>query len=219
MPKSGCVGYWGGTEFPPIPISLRHLRFSSFYYPYWWLVVICKYTLLEYYDNISLPRYNRHLNLFWRLLPYPESDIRIIEIQNNYRRRAVLSALVDQAMKVNQTTPLWPLWRAGLIATRESSKVHTRSALSIQCVLTILLVDANTPSRPSRGEPRICPRLRSSCCSDLVQDCHGNYVIQFVMRNGWDADRAGLIREVQANLLDSSKLFPPTQHKFRTHYI
>ena len=155
--SQGVSDIGGGTEFPPIPISLRHLRINSFYYPYWWLVVICKYTLLEYYDNISLLRYNRHLNLFWRSLPYPESDIRIIEIQNNYRRRAVLSALVDQAMKVNQTTPLWPLWRAGLIATRESSKVHTRSALSIQCVLTILLVDANTPSIPSRGEPRICP--------------------------------------------------------------
>ena len=74
------VGYWGGTEFPPIPISLRHLRFSSFYYPYWWLVVICKYTLLEYYDNISLLRYNRHLNLFWRSLPYPESDTRHHEV-------------------------------------------------------------------------------------------------------------------------------------------
>ena len=35
-----------------------------------------------------------------------------------------------------------------------------------------------------------------------------NYVIQFVMRNGWDADRVVLIREVQqANLLDLSKLF------------
>ena len=82
--RSGAVpgGCWicpgcrilGGHRVPPIPISLRHLRFSSFYYPYWWLVVICKYTLLEYYDNISLLRYNRHLNLFWRSLPYPESD-------------------------------------------------------------------------------------------------------------------------------------------------
>lgn len=46
-----------------------------------------------------------------------------------------------------------------------------------------------------------------------VQDCYGNYVIQFVMQHGWEADRAVLIREVQSNLLDFS------QHKFASNVV
>ena len=38
------------------------------------------------------------------------------------------------------------------------------------------------------------------CCAELVQDCYGNYVIQFVMQHGWEADRAVLIREVHTAL-------------------
>jgi hypothetical protein len=46
---------------------------------------------------------------------------------------------------------------AGLIATREISKVRTRSALSIQCVLIILLVEFKSQLILSQWEPRSRP--------------------------------------------------------------
>lgn len=51
------------------------------------------------------------------------------------------------------------------------------------------------------------------CCADLIMDCYGNYVIQFVMKCGSDVDRAVLMKEVQTNLVDFS------QHKFASNVV
>lgn len=51
------------------------------------------------------------------------------------------------------------------------------------------------------------------CCGDLVQDCYGNYVIQFVMQHGCEADQNILIKNVMDNLLEYS------QHKFASNVV
>jgi pumilio RNA-binding family len=58
----------------------------------------------------------------------------------------------------------------------------------------------------------ILEELRA-CCGELVQDCYGNYVIQFVMQHGCEADQAILMQNVMDNLLEYS------QHKFASNVV
>jgi len=51
------------------------------------------------------------------------------------------------------------------------------------------------------------------CSKDLIQDCYGNYVIQFVMQHGTEADQVLLIQDVALNLLQYS------QHKFASNVV
>lgn len=52
-----------------------------------------------------------------------------------------------------------------------------------------------------------------ACCGELIQDCYGNYVIQFVMQHGCEADQAILMKDVMDNLLEYS------QHKFASNVV
>lgn len=58
----------------------------------------------------------------------------------------------------------------------------------------------------------ILEELRA-CCGELVQDCYGNYVIQFVMQHGCEADQIILMTNVMDNLLEYS------QHKFASNVV
>jgi hypothetical protein len=53
----------------------------------------------------------------------------------------------------------------------------------------------------------------AKCCETLVQDQFGNYVVQHVLEHGAPADRASLIKIVQANVLSFS------QHKFASNVV
>lgn len=52
-----------------------------------------------------------------------------------------------------------------------------------------------------------------ACCGELIQDCYGNYVIQFVMQHGCESDQAILMKNVMDNLLEYS------QHKFASNVV
>jgi ribosomal protein S7 len=51
------------------------------------------------------------------------------------------------------------------------------------------------------------------CCGELVQDCYGNYVIQFVMQHGCEHDQQILMKNVMTNLVEYS------QHKFASNVV
>lgn len=64
----------------------------------------------------------------------------------------------------------------------------------------------------SNQKAMVLEELRQ-CCHDLIQDCYGNYVIQYVMQHGWEPDRTALVQEVLAHLQEYS------MHKFASNVV